>query len=199
MSAVPTGLYTLGQYLAKEKSAQQKSEFYRGEIFAMGGGSPRHNDISGNVYHALRTQLRESTCRPYNSDQRLSVKPAGLHTYADVSVVCGPLHMDRDDRDAITNPRVIFEVLSRSTERYDRGKKFELYRGIATLAEYVLISQDEPHIERFQRQSDNSWLLTEAGGLDAAMDLASITCHLTLAEIYDNVDFETHADLRHGD
>ena len=189
MSAVPEKRFSLDDYIARERAATHKSEFYRGEIFAMTGGSLRHNDIAGNIYHALRTLLNGRDCRPYNSDQRIKVEPAGLFTYPDVSVICGPPKLDARDDAAVTNPRVIFEVLSESTESYDRGKKFDLYRGMVSLVEYILVSQQEPHIERFVRQSDNSWLLTEAKGLDQFVDLAAIECRLSLRDVYDNVPF----------
>ena len=190
MSAVLRNRYTPQEYVALERSAQHKSEFYRGELFAMVGGSPRHNDIAGNIYHALRNLLKGRDCRPYHSDQRIRVNPAGLHTYPDVLVVCGQLELDEADVDAVTNPRIIFEVLSKSTESYDRGKKFELYRGMDSLAEYILVSQEEPHVERFVRQLDSSWRLTEAKGLAESLELTTISCRLALADIYDNVAFE---------
>ena len=105
------------------------------------------------------------------------------------SVICGPPKLDARDSEAVTNPRVIFEVLSESTESYDRGKKFDLYRGMVSLVEYILVSQQEPHIERFVRQSDNAWLLTEAKGLDQFVDLAAIESRLSLRDVYDNVPF----------
>ena len=190
MSAVLKNRYSPQEYIGLEGSAQHKSEFYRGEMFAMGGGSPRHNDIAGNIYHVLRNLLKGRDCRPYHSDQRIRVNPAGLHTYPDVLVVCGQLELDEADVDAVTNPRIIFEVLSKSTESYDRGKKFELYRGMDSLAEYILVSQEEPHVERFVRQLDSSWRLTEAKGLAESLELTTISCRLALADIYDNVAFE---------
>ncbi len=189
MSAVPKQIYTLEQYLALERVAPYKSEFYRGQVFAMSGGSPRHNTISINLATSLRGRLRGTPCRPYNSDQRMRIPTNGLSTYPDVSVVCGELQLDAQDRDAIVNPRVILEVLSQSTERYDRGKKFDLYRQLEPLREYILVSQDEPQVERFVRQEDGAWLLTVYKGLETELELATLDCVMPLSEIYEDVQF----------
>jgi Uma2 family endonuclease len=133
--------------------------------------------------------LRGTPCRPYNSDQRIRIPANGLSTYPDVSVVCGEFQLDAQDREAIVNPRVIFEVLSKSTESYDRGKKFDLYRQLESLREYILVAQDEPHVERFVRQEDGSWLLNVYKGLDAVLELPTLACALPLAEIYEDVTF----------
>ena len=189
MSAVPVTQYTLAEYLAREETAVYKSEFYRGQIFAMSGGSPEHNTVGGNVFAALRGRLRGSPCRPFNSDQRIRIPANGLTTYPDVAVVCGELQRDPLATSAINNPSVIFEVLSDSTESYDRGKKFELYRQLESLREYLLVAQDEAHVERYVRQADDSWLLTVFKGLDAAVELTTLGCTLPLAEVYEDVTF----------
>ncbi len=189
MSAVPKQQFTFEEYLAKERAAEGKSEYYRGQIFAMAGGSPRHNTISVNITSSLRGRLRGSPCRPFNSDQRIRIQANGLTTYPDVSVVCGEFQVDSVDRDAIVNPRVIFEVLSQSTESYDRGKKFELYRQLDSLEEYILVSQDEALVERFSRRENGAWLLTVIKGLDAELELQSVAINLPLSEIYEDVKF----------
>ena len=189
MSAVPNPKYTFDDYLARERVATVKSEFYRGEIFAMAGGSPRHNTISGNVFAILRNCLRGSPCRPFNSDQRIRITANTLSTYPDVSIICGEVQVDQEDQDAIINPRVIFEVLSKSTESYDRGKKFDLYRQLESLQEYVLVSQDEPQIDRFTRQDDGSWNLTITKGLENSIQLSSLLGVLPIAGIYEDVIF----------
>jgi Uma2 family endonuclease len=189
MSAVPEPRYTIEEYLARERVAPYKSEYYRGQIFAMAGGTPRHNTTGGNIFASLRGRLRGTHCRPYNSDQRIRIPTNGLSTYPDISVVCGELQLDPQDREAIVNPRVIFEVLSKSTESYDRGKKFDLYRQLESLREYILVAQDEPHVERFVRQEDGSWLLKVFKGLDAVLELPTLACALPLAEIYEDVTF----------
>ena len=189
MSAVPKHQFTFEEYLAKERVAEGKSEYYRGQIFAMAGGSPRHNTISVNISSSLRGRLRGSPCRPFNSDQRIRIQTNGLTTYPDVSVICGEFQVDSVDRDAIVNPRVIFEVLSPSTESYDRGKKFELYRQLDSLEEYILVSQDEALIERFSRQENGSWLLTVFKGLNAEIELQTVAINLPFSEIYEDVKF----------
>jgi Uma2 family endonuclease len=128
MSALPHPRFTDEEYLRREVVERYKSEFYRGEIFAMAGGSLRHNKISGNIFANLWNKLRGSPCRPHNSDQRIQVAANGLATYPDVSVVCEEAQVDPQDRQAIDNPRVIFEVLSPATESYDRGKRFHRYQ-----------------------------------------------------------------------
>jgi len=189
MSAVPEPRYTIEEYLARERVAPYKSEYYRGQIFAMAGGTPRHNTTGGNIFAGLRGRLRGTPCRPYNSDQRIGIPANGLSTYPDISVVCGELQLDPQDREAIVNPRVIFEVLSKSTESYDRGKKFDLYRQLESLREYILVAQDEPHVERFVRQEDGSWLLNVFKGLGAVLELPTLACALPLSEIYEDVTF----------
>lgn len=194
MSAVPRPLLTYQEYLARERSASSKSEFYRGQIFAMAGGSVRHNTISGNVFASLRSQLRGTTCRPFNSDQRIRIPANGLATYPDVSVVCGEFDVDAEDVDAITNPVVIFEVLSTTSESYDRGKKFDFYRQLESLREYILISQEEAQVERFVRQDDGSWNLTLFKGLESELKLQSLGS-LALAVIYEDVVFSSEDGL----
>jgi Uma2 family endonuclease len=189
MSAAAEPRCTIEEYLARERVASHKSEYYRGQIFAMSGGTPRHNTISVNMLASLRGRLRGTPCRPYNSDQRIRIPANGLSTYPDVSVVCGELQLDSQDRDAIVNPRVIFEVLSQSTESYDRGKKFDLYRQLEPLREYILVAQDEPHVERFVRQEDGAWLLSVFKGLEAVLELSTLACVLPLSEIYEDVTF----------
>lgn len=188
MSAGSRPLYTYEEYLLRERDACGKSEFYRGQIFAMAGGSVRHNTISGNIFARLHAKLRGTSCRPLNSDQRIRVSANGLATYPDVSVVCGELEVDSEDVDAITNPRVIFEVLSPTSESYDRGKKFDLYRQLESLQEYILVSQEEGQVERFVRQSDGSWNLTLFKGLDSELKLETLGS-LPLSEIYENMKF----------
>ena len=189
MSAVPEPRYTIEEYLARERVAPHKSEYYHGQIFAMAGGSTRHNRTSGNIFGSLWGRLNGTSCHPNNSDQRIHIPAIGLSTYPDVSIVCGELKVDPDDRDAIINPRVVFEVLSDSTESYDRGRKFSMYRQLESLREYVLVAQDEPHIERYVRQDNDAWMLTELKGLDAVLELSEIQCVLPLSEIYQGVTF----------
>ena len=175
------------EYLALERQAARKHEYYGGGVFAMAGASPNHNRVVRKVLTQLDGQLRGGNCEVFHSDLRLYC-PIGLMTYPDVQVICGPaVHYD-DQHDTVTNPRLIVEVLSKSTERYDRGQKFEFYRSVPSLAEYVLISYREPRIERFIRQPQG-WLLIETSGLAATMELTAIGATLALAEAFRDVDF----------
>jgi Uma2 family endonuclease len=196
MPAVPTPRYTLQEYFAREQVAEYKSEFYRGQIFAMSGGTVRHNIISGNIFTGLKTRLRGKGCRAFTRDQRIRVPSDDFDTYPDASVVCGEIQLDEIDRHAIVNPRLLVEVLSPSTENYNRGKKFDLYRDAESLREYVLIAQDEPQVERFVKLDDGSWNLVVLKGLEAKLELSSIACSISLAEIYEDVTFGPEGDSR---
>jgi Uma2 family endonuclease len=176
-------------YLAIERSAEFKSEYFDGEIFAMAGASRAHNSIVLNTGSEIRQHLKNRSCKAYVNDMRVKVSPTGLYTYPDVVVVCGKEQFEDTHLDTLLNPTLIIEVLSDSTEAYDRGRKFEHYRKLESLAEYVLIAQHRPHIESYRRQPDQHWLLTESAGLESAFRLESIDCELALAEIYDKVEF----------
>ena len=189
MSSVPRSRLSPEEYLAIERKAEFRSEFFEGEMFAMSGASRKHNLIGGSVGARLTLQLDDRDCEVYISDMRVKVSPTGLYTYPDVVVVCGEPRFEDAEVDTLLNPKVLFETLSKSTEGYDRGKKFEHYRTIASLAEYVLIAQDKPHVEHFLRQPDNQWLLSETNNLADTIQLPSIQCQLALAEIYRKVKF----------
>jgi Uma2 family endonuclease len=185
----PRKQLTEAEYLALERRAEFKSEFYDGEMFAMAGGSPTHSLIATNLAGELRARLKGKPCLPYNSDLRLKIEATGLCTYPDLSVVCGPLQFAPGQDDTFVNPTLLAEVLSDSTEAYDRGKKFEHYRQIPTLREYLLVSQKEPRIEQFLRQPNGEWTLREAAGLAAVLTLVSLDITLSLAEAFANVQF----------
>ena len=176
--------YTPEEYLALERQAQCKSEYYAGEIFAMAGASRWHNLIVTNVLRELSLQLKGRPCTTYPSDMRVKVSPTGLYTYPDVTVVCGEAQFEDNQQDTLLNPTLIVEVLSESTERYDRGKKFSFYRTIESLAEYVLVAQDEYSIEQHVKQPDRRWLLSDHRSLDDMVELASVQCALALREVY---------------
>jgi Uma2 family endonuclease len=180
--------YTAEEYLALERQAQYKSEYCAGEIFAMAGASRWHNLIVANVIGELRLQLKGRPCTTYPSDMRVKISPTGLYTYPDVTVVCGEAQFEDTRQDTLLNPTLIVDVLSESTEAYDRGGKFAHYRKLPTLLEYVLITQTKPHIEHYIRQPDHRWLLEEAEGLHSTIHFPAIDCHLSLAEAYDKVD-----------
>ena len=145
MSAHPSLRLTPEEYLALERKSEHKSEYFNGEMFAMTGASEPHNLIAGNVFASLHFQLRTRQCKVYPSDMRVKVGPVGLYTYPDVTVVCGEARFDDAQKDTLTNPTIIVEVLSASTEGYDRGKKFEHYRKLESLAEYFLFAENDPN------------------------------------------------------
>src|SRR5437867_4399511 len=172
--AEPVKRLTETEYLELERRAEFKSEFFEGEVFAMSGGTPLHSQIATNLAAEFRNQLKGKRCVPYNSDLRLKVEATGLITYPDLSVACGPLQFAAGTDDTVVNPTVIVEVLSDSTEAYDRGRKFENYRQMPSLREYLLVSQKQPRIEQFLRQSSGQWLLREAAGMDDTLPLPSL-------------------------
>lgn len=177
-------------YLAIERAAAFKSEFFDGEMFAMSGGTPTHSLIATNLAREFGNQLKGRPCVPYNSDLRLKVAATGLYTYPDLAVVCGPLEMADGEDDVIVNPTLLAEVLSDSTEAYDRGKKFEHYRQIPALKEYLLISQKEPRVEQFLREAGGEWRLRESAGLETKVALPSLKITIALAEVFANAKFQ---------
>ncbi len=194
MAIKPKPYLTPEEYLAFEREADVKHAYYDGEIFAFAGASREHNLIAGNVYAALHAQLRKRPCEVYPSDMRVRVSPTGLYTYPDVTVVtvvCEEARFDDEQADTLLNPTVIVEVLSPSTEDYDRGGKFEQFRKLESVQEYVVIAQDRVHVERHARQEDNQWLLSETDSIDDVIALPSIGCRLAVADLYEKVEFES--------
>ncbi|MBL8163980.1 MAG: Uma2 family endonuclease [Anaerolineae bacterium] len=187
MSALPRKPWTVEEYLAFERSSEERHEFIDGDIYMMSGASRNHNLIVFNVSGIFRSQLKGKPCEAYISDMRVGV-PKGNYLYPDVVVVCGTPTFADKNVDTLLNPTLIIEVLSESTERYDRGKKFTDYRTLQSLQEYILIAQDKAYFERYVRQ-DDAWLLREVRGLDATLELSAIGCTLALAEVYDKVTF----------
>ena len=188
MSSQPKTLLTPEEYLAIEREAEFKSEYYKGEVFAFAGASLRHNLISANILANVHAQLRGGPCSAFPSDMRITIPQTPHYTYADVVVVCGQPELDDDFKDNLLNPMVIVEVLSPATESYDRGKKFESYQRIASLMEYVLVTQDRPRVEQFLRQTDGRWLYSETSA-QGIIKLTSIDCELSLNDIYEKVEF----------
>jgi Uma2 family endonuclease len=189
MPSAALQLLTAAEYLEIERAAETKSEFYDGRMFAMAGASLEHVLLAGNVAGVLSNQLRGRAFRVLGSDLRVKVSATGLYTYPDVSVVCGQPHLEDAYRDTLLNPVLIVEVLSPSTEAYDRGDKFAQYRWLESLQEYVLISQDRCRIERYLRQKDGQeWLYTAVSDPAGSITLASIGCELALAEVYYQVE-----------
>ena len=187
MSALLTKThYTVEDYLTLERSASYKSEYRDGQIYAMTGASRKHNLVSGNIYRELSLQLKKRPCEAYINDMRVKAAEASSYHYPDVAVVCGTPQFEDAQVDTLLNPTLLIEVLSPSTEAYDRGSKFAHYRKIASLREYLLVAQDQPNIERYVRQGD-VWILSEVTGIEAFISLDSIDCMLSLREVYDKV------------
>jgi Uma2 family endonuclease len=178
-------------YLAFDRESEVKHEFIDGRVYAMSGASEAHNLIAGSIYVSLYTQLRGRPCKVYPSDMKLRTPSTRSYTYPDISVVCGDAEFDGDSRDILLNPTVVIAVLSPNTERFDRGRKFQRYRELEPLQEYVLVAQDSPHMERFARQDSGLWQLSEVHGLQASLSLTSIACVLRLADIYEQIDFDS--------
>ena len=183
--------YTVQEYLAFEQTSPEKHEYDDGEILAMAGGSPSHALIATNIAGELRNRLRGTPCNAYGSDLRVRVSGRPKYVYPDVTVICGPVAYDAEDPAprSVTNPKLIVEVLSPRTEGYDRGEKFDRYRGIESLQEYVLVAQHAPRLEVFLRRPDGTWLLTPVTGATAVARLASLEVDLPLEEVYAGVDF----------
>ena len=180
--------FTPQEYLALERKSETRNEYYNGEIFAMAGASREHNLISVNLLRDIGNQLEDRPCEAYTSDMRVSIEATGLYTYPDVSVVCGEPRFQDRELDTLLNPTVIVEVLSPTTEAYDRGVKFSHYRSIGSLREFVLISQDRMWVERFTRQG-NDWVLSDLTEPDQVLKLESIDCEISLSRIYAKVTF----------
>ena len=182
--------YTPEEYLALEEQAEQKSEYYNGEIFAMAGGSVNHNRITRNVVTTLAPLLAAKPCEAFASDMRLLVEKKGLYTYPDVMVVCGKLEFVAGRNDTLTNPILIVEVLSESTREYDRTTKFRFYRRIPTLLEYVMIDQARVYIECFRRTESDLWIFESYDQLEDQLKLRSLELEIPLTLIYNQVEWQ---------
>jgi Uma2 family endonuclease len=175
------------EYLALERKAEYKSEYLHGEIFAMTGASRKHNLVTGNILAELNRQLRGKPGEVYASKMRVKVTATGLYTYPDVVVVCGEPKFEDESVDTLLNPTLLVEVLSQSTERYDRIAKSSYYRTLDSLAEHLLVAQDEVRLEQYIKQANGQWLLFECSSLDKVVELPSISCSLALGDVYDKV------------
>jgi Uma2 family endonuclease len=192
MALQPQALLSPEEYLAIERQAACKSEYVAGEMFAMAGASRRHNLIVANVIRVLSNQLLESACNVYPSNMRLKIRKTGRYTYPDVVVACADEQFEDEQDDTLLNPVVIIEVLSESTEAYDRGKKFEDYQSIESFTEYLLIAQDHHSIERYVRQDEKHWTYAAFHSLEEVVPLSTIGCQLILKDIYVRVDVSQH-------
>lgn len=184
------------EYLDSERRAETKSEYYNGEIYAMAGASPRHTVIAANVIATLHAQFRGRPCTVHTGDLRVKVSPTGLYTYPDVVVVCEQPKFDDAQQDTLLNPTLIIEVLSESTEAYDRTRKFEHYRTLESLTDYLLVSQERAWIEHRARHSANRWLVGFYMGLETVVPIPSLGCELSMAEVYDKIDWPDENSAR---
>lgn len=189
MSVQPKPFYSLEAWLADERAAlEERHEYVNGEVFAMTGAREAHNLVVTNLSRELSTQSKGRPCRVYTSDMKVLIAPLNRGCYPDLVALCGEREFFDDRTDVLLNPSLIIEVLSDSTESYDRGDKFEGYRMIPTLTDYLLIAQNRMHAELFTREPDGRWLLRDFADPADEIPLASIDCGLLLAEVYDKVE-----------
>ena len=190
MAAHPKRKYTLEEYFDLELSTNERFEYWNGDVFSMSGVSEQHAQIEGNLNLSLRLSLRERPCRVLPANMRIKVPSLPPYRYADLSAVCGEATFEKiGGVDALTNPMLIIEVLSESTEAYDRGDKFTHYKSITSLTEYLLVAQHRPHITQYVKKEDGSWNYREMNDLSASLQLASVDCVLSLNEVYLDVTF----------
>jgi Uma2 family endonuclease len=183
--ALPIAQMTYTEYVASEAASPVKREFIRGQVYAMAGGTPEHGALAAAIIREFGIALRGRPCRVYSSDLRVRILDTQMATYPDATVVCGRLETAPDDPNAAINPKLVVEVLSESTEAYDRGAKSAHYRRVASLQEYVLVAQDEPRIEVYRRSDDGGWLLHEARKGEQ-LELRSIGVMLDVSAVYEN-------------
>lgn len=177
--------YSIEEYLDMENEAQDKHEYYKGEIFAMSGAGARHNIIAVNIIISLGNSLKGKACQPFGSDMRIHIPENTLFTYPDISIICGDIIAPKEDENTATNPTAIIEILSPSTRNYDRGVKFMLYRAIPTLKDYILIEAESIHAEHFAINKEGLWQLKEYSNVDDEITLESLNVKLLLEDIYD--------------
>ena len=188
--AIGTKTDTADEYLALEIASETRSEFRDGEIVQMTGGTPAHNQLTGALYALIWTELRRKPYTVFVTDQRLWLPAMNLYTYPDLMIMTNPVALKPGRKDTFINPTLIAEVLSDSTEAYDRNKKFEHFRTIETFQEYVLIDQYRPHVEHYEKQAANQWLFTEHDGLTESFTLSSVGVEIALADLYEAIEFE---------
>jgi Uma2 family endonuclease len=182
--------YTLDDYVELEKTSEERLEFWDGNIWSMSGASLPHNQVQGNIYFALRSKLQGKGCSIYSSDMRIKVPAYSPYRYPDLAALCGEAKFEKfKGLDVLTNPQLIVEILSDSTEAFDRGDKFTYYKSIESFCEYLLIAQHRPHVTQYVKQSDNSWSYKEVNELSEKVYIASLDCELKLDELYQDVVF----------
>jgi Uma2 family endonuclease len=188
MASSPITKVTAEEYLALDRAAEFRSEFLDGEIIAMSGGSARHSKLQVNLTLELETALRGTPCQTFSADLRVRVSPR-TYTYPDLTVVCGKPLLADDEQDILVNPKVIFEVLSPSTEFYDRGLKFRRYREIGSLTDYILVDQDQTRIEQFTRGNAHTWTLRDYQDASETLLIESIGVSIPLVRLYERIEF----------
>jgi Uma2 family endonuclease len=184
-----TRKYTIEEYLALEIKSESRSEYCNGEIIPMTGGTPNHNDISGNLYILLKSALKGKDYRTFYADQRLWIPNVSLYTYPDIMVVPKPLEMQIERKDTVLNPCFIAEVLSKSTQNYDRSEKFVAYRTISSFQEYLLIDQYRIYVEHHVKTASHQWLFSEYDDPAITFSLNALGLELQIADLYENIDF----------
>jgi Uma2 family endonuclease len=190
MSAQIKGRYSLEDYFELERTSEEKWEWFNGEIFCMSGVSPNHGLVEINFAALLSNKLLGRNCRVFPADVRIKTPAAPPYRYADLSVLCGdPVYENIGGIEALTNPALIIEILSPSTEAYDRGDKFTYYKSIPSLVEYLLVAQHRPHVSQFIKQDDGTWNQREVNDLSESLDLTAIDCTLQLGEVYRGIEF----------
>lgn len=177
------------EFLEMEEKSDTKHEYYRGEIFNLAGASIAHNTIVSNCVSGLHTSFRNKSCRVYSNDLKVRIEAVDLFTYPDILVICGKPQLYKDRDDTVMNPVLIVEVLSESTKNYDRGEKFEFYRQIASLQDYILIDQYKLHVEHFSLGAENKWVLSEYSDRNDIVRAPAVDFDITLAAIYERVEF----------
>ncbi len=182
-------IFTPAEYLGMEEHAEYKSKYYNGEIFAMAGGTPDHSSVQGNVIAELIRLVKHKPCRVFTSEVRLLVESSGLYTYPDSMIVCGKIQLAKGRKDTVTNPILIVEILSESTRDYDRGTKFNFYKQIPSLQEYIHVESEKPRVECFRRTDGDKWTVEMCEGLDALVRFESIESEIALRDIYDKVSW----------
>lgn len=180
--------YSIEEYLEMENESSEKHEYFQGEIFAMAGARVVHNRLVSNTLISLGIKLRGSSCKPFNSDQRIHIPVNSLFTYPDISIICGKIETLNNDDWNILNPVILIEVLSPSTKNYDKGDKFTLYRQIPSLKEYILIDSESIHIEAFRLNERLHWELEEYNQVTDSVLLSSIQTSILISEIYEGID-----------
>ncbi|MDG2992244.1 Uma2 family endonuclease [Candidatus Synechococcus calcipolaris G9] len=191
MQAEAKKIYTPEEYLEYEANSAIRNEYYNGEIIPMTGGTPNHNDIAGNLYILLKSALKGKAYRTFYADQRLWIPSVGLYTYPDVMVLPKPLELQTGRKDTVVNPCFITEVLSKSTQNYDRGEKFVAYRKISTFQEYLLIDQYRIHVEHHIKTAAHQWLFSEYDDPTVTLSLSIFKLQIQIAALYENIDFST--------